>query len=120
MARIKRPALTDPPSSFSSLALPLLATTSAAVLVSPYQPPTHPRNNGRPNCCAASVVSPIEVNERDGVCVDEEVLRSSVIFLLHIALDVPIAVQGLWSPFSMPFLQLNNTAVVFVKVRRCL
>ena len=45
-------------------------------------------------------------------------LRSSIIFLLHIALDVPMAVQGLWSPASLPFLQLNNTALVFIKVRR--
>lgn len=43
--------------------------------------------------------------------------HSSVIFLLHIALDIPVAIQGLWSPFNLPFLQLNNTAVVFIKVR---
>ncbi|KAH9941585.1 uncharacterized protein BXZ73DRAFT_97974 [Epithele typhae] len=40
----------------------------------------------------------------------------SLIFLLHIALDVPMAVQGLWSPLSLPFLQLNNTALVFIKM----
>ncbi|KAI0631014.1 hypothetical protein C8Q77DRAFT_1130647 [Trametes polyzona] len=40
----------------------------------------------------------------------------SVVFLLHIALDVPMAVQGLWSPFKLPFLQLNNTAIVFIKL----
>lgn len=44
-------------------------------------------------------------------------LASSVIFLLHIALDIPVAIQGLWSPLSLPFMQLNNTAVVFIKVR---
>ena len=42
--------------------------------------------------------------------------RSSVIFLLHIALDIPVAVQGLVSPTSLPFLQMNNTAAVFIKV----
>ena len=41
----------------------------------------------------------------------------SVVFLLHIALDVPMAIQGLWSPLSLPFLQLNNTTIVFIKVR---
>ncbi|KAF7791642.1 hypothetical protein EIP86_002662 [Pleurotus ostreatoroseus] len=40
---------------------------------------------------------------------------SSVIFLLHIALDIPIALQGLWSPLNLPFLQLNNTTIVFIK-----
>ncbi|KAK7681391.1 hypothetical protein QCA50_015483 [Cerrena zonata] len=40
----------------------------------------------------------------------------SVIFLLHIALEVPLALQGLWSPVALPFLQLNNTAVVFLKL----
>lgn len=43
-------------------------------------------------------------------------ISSSVIFLLHIALDVPVALQGVWSPQSLPFMQLNNTAVVFIKV----
>ncbi|CAL1699270.1 unnamed protein product [Somion occarium] len=40
----------------------------------------------------------------------------SVIFLLHIALEVPIALQGLLSPAALPFLQLNNTTVVFIKL----
>ncbi|OSD01412.1 hypothetical protein PYCCODRAFT_1468588 [Trametes coccinea BRFM310] len=40
----------------------------------------------------------------------------SVVFLLHIALDVPIAIQGLWSPSSLPFMQLNNTTLVFIKL----
>ncbi|KAI0822944.1 hypothetical protein BC628DRAFT_1421339 [Trametes gibbosa] len=40
----------------------------------------------------------------------------SVVFLLHIALDVPMAIQGLWSPLNLPFLQLNNTALVFIKL----
>ena len=29
-----------------------------------------------------------------------------------------MAVQGLWSPAGLPFMQLNNTALVFIKVRR--
>jgi len=40
----------------------------------------------------------------------------SVIFLLHIALDIPMAIQGLWAPTSLPFLQLNNTTAVFIKL----
>ncbi|EIW55284.1 uncharacterized protein TRAVEDRAFT_51410 [Trametes versicolor FP-101664 SS1] len=40
----------------------------------------------------------------------------SVVFLLHIALDIPMAIQGLWSPLNLPFLQLNNTAIVFIKL----
>ncbi|EAU89578.1 hypothetical protein CC1G_02467 [Coprinopsis cinerea okayama7 len=39
----------------------------------------------------------------------------SVVFLLHIALEFPIVVQGLFYPASLPFLQLNNTALVLVK-----
>ncbi|PPR00370.1 hypothetical protein CVT24_004404 [Panaeolus cyanescens] len=38
------------------------------------------------------------------------------IFLLHIALEIPVAVQGIISPENLPFLQLNNTAVVLLKV----
>ncbi|KAF5375674.1 hypothetical protein D9615_009330 [Tricholomella constricta] len=40
----------------------------------------------------------------------------AVIFLLHIALEAPIAVQGVWSPATLPFLQLNNTTLVVVKL----
>ncbi len=45
-------------------------------------------------------------------------VRRSVIFLLHVALDVPIAIQGLWSPLGLPFLELNNTTIVFIKVQQ--
>ncbi|KAF9051770.1 hypothetical protein BJ165DRAFT_1413743 [Panaeolus papilionaceus] len=38
------------------------------------------------------------------------------IFLLHIALEIPVAVQGILSPENLPFLQLNNTAVVLLKL----
>lgn len=41
----------------------------------------------------------------------------SAIFLLHIALEIPVAIQGVWNPASLPFLQLNNTTVVILKVR---
>ncbi|OJT13140.1 hypothetical protein TRAPUB_10295 [Trametes pubescens] len=27
-----------------------------------------------------------------------------------------MAIQGLWSPLQLPFLQLNNTAIVFIKL----
>ncbi|KJA21431.1 hypothetical protein HYPSUDRAFT_77842 [Hypholoma sublateritium FD-334 SS-4] len=40
----------------------------------------------------------------------------SAIFLLHIALEIPVAIQGMWSPTGLPFMQLNNTAVVFLKM----
>ena len=45
-------------------------------------------------------------------------LHSSVVFLLHIALEIPVAIQGVWSPQSLPFLQMNNTAVLLLKVSR--
>ncbi|KAI8976675.1 hypothetical protein BD414DRAFT_580382 [Trametes punicea] len=40
----------------------------------------------------------------------------SIVFLLHIGLDIPMAIQGLWSPMQLPFLQLNNTTIVFIKL----
>ncbi|KIK54990.1 hypothetical protein GYMLUDRAFT_76748 [Collybiopsis luxurians FD-317 M1] len=45
-------------------------------------------------------------------------LRSpfSVVFLLHLALEAPIAIQGLFSPMSLPFIQLNNTSLVLLKL----
>jgi len=44
----------------------------------------------------------------------------SAIFLIHIALEIPVAIQGVWAPSSLPFLQLNNTALVVLKVSRIL
>ena len=49
------------------------------------------------------------------VCADR--VDSSVVFLLHIALEAPIAVMGLLSPLSLPFIQLTNTTLVLLKVR---
>ncbi|KAJ7100231.1 hypothetical protein B0H15DRAFT_920126 [Mycena belliarum] len=40
----------------------------------------------------------------------------SVVFLLHIALEIPLAIQGVWSPTSLPFAQLNNTTIVLLKL----
>ena len=40
----------------------------------------------------------------------------STIFLLHIVLEGPLAFQGWWNPASLPFLGLNNTTLVFIKV----
>ncbi|EGN92860.1 hypothetical protein SERLA73DRAFT_190436 [Serpula lacrymans var. lacrymans S7.3] len=40
----------------------------------------------------------------------------SVIFLLHIALEAPLAIQGVWSPQALPFLQMNNSTVVILKL----
>ncbi|KLO09012.1 hypothetical protein SCHPADRAFT_943973 [Schizopora paradoxa] len=40
----------------------------------------------------------------------------SAVFLLHIAVEIPIAIQGLWSPAALPFLELNNTTLVMLKL----
>ncbi|KAJ6595820.1 hypothetical protein DFH09DRAFT_147685 [Mycena vulgaris] len=40
----------------------------------------------------------------------------SVVFLLNIALEIPLAIQGVWSPTSLPFVQLNNTTLVVLKL----
>ncbi|KAI0261659.1 hypothetical protein BC834DRAFT_895320 [Gloeopeniophorella convolvens] len=40
----------------------------------------------------------------------------SAVFLLHIALEVPLGIQGIWAPTSLPFLQLNNTTLVILKL----
>ncbi|TDL22817.1 hypothetical protein BD410DRAFT_788160 [Rickenella mellea] len=40
----------------------------------------------------------------------------SAVFLLHIALEIPLAVQGLYSPRALPFLELNNTVLVILKL----
>ncbi|OCH85772.1 hypothetical protein OBBRIDRAFT_890953 [Obba rivulosa] len=40
----------------------------------------------------------------------------AVVFLMHIAIEVPLAIQGLMSPTSLPFLQLNNTTLVLLKL----
>ncbi|KAG0696596.1 hypothetical protein DFH29DRAFT_950399 [Suillus ampliporus] len=47
-----------------------------------------------------------------------QVARSplSAVFLLHIALEAPLALQAFWSPQSLPFLQMNNTTVVMLKL----
>lgn len=41
---------------------------------------------------------------------------SSAVFLLHILLEAPLIVQGFWYPQSLPFLGMNNTTLVLVKV----
>jgi len=40
----------------------------------------------------------------------------SVVFLLHIALEIPVAIQGIWSPTSLPFMELTNTTLVILKL----
>ncbi|KAG2049995.1 hypothetical protein BDR06DRAFT_940842 [Suillus hirtellus] len=40
----------------------------------------------------------------------------SAVFLLHIALEAPLALQAFWSPQSLPFLQMNNTTIVMLKL----
>ncbi|KAL1742566.1 hypothetical protein HDZ31DRAFT_42966 [Schizophyllum fasciatum] len=40
----------------------------------------------------------------------------SVVFLLHIFMELPLAVQGMFWPASLPFIQLNNTVVVIMKL----
>ncbi|TFY51651.1 hypothetical protein EVG20_g10900 [Dentipellis fragilis] len=41
----------------------------------------------------------------------------SVVFLVHLLFETPLAVQGFIAPHTLPFLQLNNTTLVFIKVR---
>ncbi|OAX42447.1 hypothetical protein K503DRAFT_847801 [Rhizopogon vinicolor AM-OR11-026] len=40
----------------------------------------------------------------------------SSVFLLHIALEAPLALQAFWSPQSLPFMQMNNTTVLMLKL----
>nr|GAT51250.1 predicted protein [Mycena chlorophos] len=40
----------------------------------------------------------------------------SAVFLLHIALEVPLAIQGVFSPTGLPFVQLNNTTIAILKL----
>lgn len=37
---------------------------------------------------------------------------------MHLALELPIAIQGLWMPGNLPFLEMNNTALIILKVRQ--
>ena len=37
-------------------------------------------------------------------------------FLLHILLEAPLIIQGFWYPQALPFLGMNNTTLVLVKV----
>ena len=36
---------------------------------------------------------------------------------MHIAIEIPVAIQGLWAPSQLPFLELNNTTLIMLKVR---
>jgi hypothetical protein len=38
-------------------------------------------------------------------------------FLLHIALEAPLAIQGMFAPQALPFLEATNTTLVMIKVR---
>ncbi|GHJ84131.1 hypothetical protein NliqN6_0533 [Naganishia liquefaciens] len=40
----------------------------------------------------------------------------STMFLLHIALEAPLAIQGLFAPQALPFLEANNTTLVMIKL----
>ncbi|KDN42959.1 hypothetical protein RSAG8_06485, partial [Rhizoctonia solani AG-8 WAC10335] len=40
----------------------------------------------------------------------------SVVFLLHVAVEAPFALQGIWAGHSLPFLQLTNTTLVLLKL----
>ncbi|KAF8587189.1 hypothetical protein K439DRAFT_1652364 [Ramaria rubella] len=40
----------------------------------------------------------------------------SAVFLLHIALEAPVAIQGLWAGQNLPFLDMNNTSLVLLKL----
>ena len=41
----------------------------------------------------------------------------SLAFIFHIALELPLALQGAFAPLSLPLLDVTNTTVVFIKVR---
>lgn len=41
----------------------------------------------------------------------------SLVFLAHIALEAPVIIQAFWSPATLPFLGMNNTSLVLIKVR---
>ena len=41
---------------------------------------------------------------------------SAVVFLFHIAIEIPVAIQGVLSPSALPFLDLNNTTVAILKL----
>ncbi|KZP15290.1 hypothetical protein FIBSPDRAFT_833023 [Athelia psychrophila] len=40
----------------------------------------------------------------------------SAVFLLHLALELPVAIQGLWMPANLPFLEMNNTTLIILKL----
>ncbi|KAJ9102200.1 hypothetical protein QFC20_005029 [Naganishia adeliensis] len=40
----------------------------------------------------------------------------SAMFLLHIALEAPLAIQGMFSPQGLPFLDATNTTLVIIKL----
>ncbi|KAL4071429.1 hypothetical protein V8B97DRAFT_469210 [Scleroderma yunnanense] len=40
----------------------------------------------------------------------------SIVFLLHVALEAPLAVSTFFSPLSLPFLQMTNTTLVLLKL----
>ena len=42
---------------------------------------------------------------------------SSAIFWLRILLEAPLVIWGFWYPQSLPFSDMNDTTLVFVKVR---
>ncbi|KDQ13411.1 hypothetical protein BOTBODRAFT_175714 [Botryobasidium botryosum FD-172 SS1] len=37
----------------------------------------------------------------------------SAVFLLHIALEIPIAIQGIWAPHQLPFIDMTNTTLLY-------
>ncbi|KIY64040.1 hypothetical protein CYLTODRAFT_438353 [Cylindrobasidium torrendii FP15055 ss-10] len=40
----------------------------------------------------------------------------SIVFILHCMVEMPLAIQGIWNPASLPFLQLTNTTLVLMKL----
>ncbi|TDL22821.1 hypothetical protein BD410DRAFT_199812 [Rickenella mellea] len=38
------------------------------------------------------------------------------VFLLHVALELPLAIRGLYSPRALPLRELNNTVLVLLKL----
>ena len=94
----------------SSLPLPLPPSLSPLVHFACTLLPSCPKAYPRDTRCkwpGLRAQLPLSYRER----------RSSIIFLLHIALEAPLAIMGLLSPLSLPFIQLTNTTLVLLKVR---
>ncbi|KIY47909.1 hypothetical protein FISHEDRAFT_44512, partial [Fistulina hepatica ATCC 64428] len=42
--------------------------------------------------------------------------RRSIVFLLHVVFEGPLAAAAIWSPASLPLIQLTNTTLLILKL----